>query len=128
MFIGDTFLSLVPVIFIILAFRALAVDGEPSSPTVVTRFYKLLKLHQRYFPIIFAAVVGRLMRTYALWKAERGTRLGVLEQLGRKPESTCRHREGIRPEELHASWLIHHSALGFVASWRPSCTSGARDV
>ena len=80
MFVGDTVLSLVPVVFIILAFRALAVDGEPLSDSGHT-VLQAAKIAPTIFPIIFAAVVGRLMRTYALWKAERGTRLGVLEQL-----------------------------------------------
>ncbi|KAK5100265.1 hypothetical protein LTR70_001747 [Exophiala xenobiotica] len=31
--------------------------------------------------VVFIAVVGRLMRTYALWRAERGASLGLLEQL-----------------------------------------------
>ena len=80
MFIGDTILSLVPVIFVILAFRALALDGEGSSEGGHA-VLEAAKIAPTIFPIIFAAVVGRLMRTYALWKAERGTRLGVLEQL-----------------------------------------------
>ncbi|RMZ89648.1 hypothetical protein DV736_g3123, partial [Chaetothyriales sp. CBS 134916] len=80
MVIKDAFLSLLPVLFIILAFRALAVNGKPlsSSGQVVVQ---AAKFGPTAFPIIFAAVVGRLMRAYALWKAERGTRLGVLEQL-----------------------------------------------
>lgn len=33
------------------------------------------------YPILFAAVMGRSMRNIALWAAERGEKLGVLEQL-----------------------------------------------
>jgi hypothetical protein len=33
------------------------------------------------FPIVFAAAVGRAIRVLALWRLERGDRLGVLDQL-----------------------------------------------
>jgi hypothetical protein len=29
------------------------------------------------FPILFAAVVGRFLKAYALWRAERGAKIGV---------------------------------------------------
>lgn len=79
-FLSHLILTLMPVAFIVLAFLALSVDGEPLSHrgTVV---YQAAKLGPTIFPIVFAAVVGRLMRTLALWRAERGTTLGLLEQL-----------------------------------------------
>lgn len=33
------------------------------------------------FPIVFAGLVGRLMRTISVWRAQRGVKLGVWELL-----------------------------------------------
>ena len=43
---------------------------------------KVQKLAPTVFPIVFAAVVGRLTRTYALWRAERGATVGVYYPAG----------------------------------------------
>jgi len=79
-FFVDLILTFLPLVFIVLAFAALSVDNEPLSRKghVVE---VAAKLGPSIFPILFAAVVGRLMRTLALWRAERGTSLGLLEQL-----------------------------------------------
>jgi hypothetical protein len=62
-----------------LSFRALAVDGRPLSPggEIVIQ---AAKIGPTVFPIVFAAVVSRLMKWFALWKAERGSELGVRDE------------------------------------------------
>jgi hypothetical protein len=60
----------------VLAFYALAQDSKPQSTQGET-ILQAAKLGPTIFPIVFAAVVGRLMKTYALWRAERIERLGV---------------------------------------------------
>lgn len=80
-FIGDLLLTFAPCLFLILSFQALSVDGRPVSSSRGQILEQAARLGPTLFPIIFAAVVGRLMRTYALWRAERGASLGILEQL-----------------------------------------------
>jgi hypothetical protein len=65
--------------YAVLSFRALAVDGLPLSPEgdIVIQ---AARLGPTVFPIVFAAVVGRLMKSLALWKAERGSELGVRDE------------------------------------------------
>ena len=79
-FIGDVLLTVAPCIFLILAFQALAVNGKSVSTHGQT-IAQAARLGPTLFPIIFAAVVGRLMKVSALWKCERGSTLGILEQL-----------------------------------------------
>lgn len=79
-FIGDVLLTLAPCLFLVLAFQALSVNRKAINDHGGT-VEQAAKLGPTLFPIIFAAVVGRLMRTLALWKAERGAPLGILEQL-----------------------------------------------
>ena len=60
---------------------ALSVNNHPVSSSLGQKLEQATKLAPTLFPVIFAAVVGRFMRTYALWHAERGASLGVLELL-----------------------------------------------
>jgi hypothetical protein len=55
---------------------ALQLDGKPLSD-YGSHIVNAAKLGPTIFPIIFAAVVGRLMKSLALWRAEKGTNLGV---------------------------------------------------
>lgn len=79
-FMGHSILTLSPIIFLLLAFTALSVNGDPlsSKGNVVL---EASKLGPSLFPIIFAAVVGRLMKTTALWLVQRGSTIGMLEHL-----------------------------------------------
>lgn len=65
--------------YAVLSFRALAVDGLPQSPEGDI-IIQAAKLGPTVFPIVFAAVVGRLMKSLALWKVERGSELGVRDE------------------------------------------------
>lgn len=78
--IVDTLLTLAPCLFLILAFEAFCLNQTPISQHGQT-IEQAAKLGPTLFPIIFAAIVGRLMRTYALWRAERGATIGTLEAL-----------------------------------------------
>ncbi|ERF73579.1 hypothetical protein EPUS_07513 [Endocarpon pusillum Z07020] len=80
-FIGDVLLTLCPCLFLVLAFRALAVDNQPLTSPQGQLVERAAEFGPTLYPIIFAAVCGRLMRTYALWRAEKGEELGILEQL-----------------------------------------------
>lgn len=60
---------------------AIAVNNQPYKSGNSYRIYEAARVAPTIFPIVFAAVVGRLMRNFALWRAERGERLGLIEQL-----------------------------------------------
>jgi hypothetical protein len=78
---GDALLTLTPCLFLVLSFLALSANNQPVSLPRGQIVEQAAKLGPTLFPVIFAAIVGRLMRTYALWRAERGASLGILEQL-----------------------------------------------
>lgn len=103
----DIGLALSPLLFLGIAFAAIAynhkrVDDDPvlsknvtiaikSVPYQFSRQYSYqtggnavintANIAVSIFPILFAAVVGRFMKPYALHCAERGSTMGVLEQL-----------------------------------------------
>lgn len=80
-FLGDLLLTLAPCLFLLHSFLALSVNNEPVSSSLGQKVEQAAKIAPTLFPVVFAAVVGGFMRTYALWRAERGSSLGVLELL-----------------------------------------------
>lgn len=78
--LGDIILCLTPLSFIILAGCAYSLDGKALS-----KFGRNIQawslLSPTIFPLAFAAVVGRAMTFFARYRLERGSSLGVLEQL-----------------------------------------------
>lgn len=76
----DVLLAATPCLFLILAFEALSAD-KSVSPHRGSRVHEAARVSPTVFPIIFATTIGRLMKTWAMWKAERGARLGTLEQM-----------------------------------------------
>ncbi len=60
---------------------AVRLDEMPLS-TYGRHVQEVILLAPTIFPLAFAALVGRSLKRIALWKAERGTTLGVsLNQL-----------------------------------------------
>lgn len=80
-FLGDLLLTLAPCLFLIHFFLALSVNNNPISSSLGQTVEQAAKLAPTLFPVIFAALVGRLMRTYALWHAEREASLENLKLL-----------------------------------------------
>ncbi|KAI8716727.1 hypothetical protein NCS52_00967000 [Fusarium sp. LHS14.1] len=80
--LGDTFLTLIPVIFIVLAIIAMSLDRQPKSD-FGQRAMEWTRLSPTVYPIIFAAVAGRFYKNLARWCLERpdGIGLAVLEQI-----------------------------------------------
>ena len=76
----DLLLTLTPLVFLVFAICALASDKKELSG-LGTNVRRAANLGPTIFPIIFAALVARFMRGFATFRAERGTRLGLLEQL-----------------------------------------------
>ncbi|KAF1835356.1 hypothetical protein BDW02DRAFT_290196 [Decorospora gaudefroyi] len=78
--VGDLVLLLMPIAFIVLAALAYQLDGKPISAHG-KRIGDMILLGPTLFPLAFAALGGRSLKKIALWKAQRGTTLGVLEHL-----------------------------------------------
>ncbi|EDU40900.1 predicted protein [Pyrenophora tritici-repentis Pt-1C-BFP] len=70
----DTLLASTPIMFIALALLATKIDGKERSDYAVSLDEKLYLL-PTIFPLIFAALMGRLFRYLSLWLAQQGTTL-----------------------------------------------------
>lgn len=101
----DVGLALSPLLFLGIAFAAIAYNhkrtlDDPVLSKNITTNLPVKKLSYQFsytaggqavidvaqiavsiFPILFAAIVGRFMKSWALHRAERGSTMGVLEQL-----------------------------------------------
>ncbi|SMR60963.1 unnamed protein product [Zymoseptoria tritici ST99CH_1E4] len=68
-----------------LAFAVLAVIYHESHvdkhPNTVERLLNAAKIGPSVFPILFAAVLGRLLKALVNWRLERGAKLGFLDLL-----------------------------------------------
>ncbi|OJD18163.1 hypothetical protein AJ78_01775 [Emergomyces pasteurianus Ep9510] len=78
--IWDFCLAIVPVTFIVIGILAASLDGDMRSKRG-DQIKEATTLIPTMFPIIFAALVGYFFRIYGTFRAERGIRLGTLEQL-----------------------------------------------
>ncbi|KAL9595986.1 MAG: hypothetical protein Q9219_006109 [cf. Caloplaca sp. 3 TL-2023] len=72
--------TFLPVIFLVLGFAVLSLDGNKRSD-FGDGIIELSKYGATMFPFVFAAIAGRLLKAVALWRSEKGARLGLLEQL-----------------------------------------------
>ncbi|KAI4252904.1 MAG: hypothetical protein L6R42_007785 [Xanthoria sp. 1 TBL-2021] len=77
---ADVLLCLTPLSFFALAGIALNLDGKPLS-ALGDHVKAWALLSPTIFPLVFAAVVGRALNFFARLRLERGSSLGVLEQL-----------------------------------------------
>ncbi|KAF3939191.1 hypothetical protein ABW19_dt0202043 [Dactylella cylindrospora] len=79
------FLSLAAIIFLVLPILAYRLDGEEVEEMggYGRRIINLIQYGPTIFPIIFAAITGNFLHAVALRLAERGTTIGILEQLTR---------------------------------------------
>ncbi|KAI1304465.1 hypothetical protein F5Y03DRAFT_170339 [Xylaria venustula] len=78
----DLVLILIAVGFIVFALLVYASDNQPM--TAHSREEALLvaaSYGPTIFPIVFAAIVGRTLKSIATWKLQRGTTIGRVEQL-----------------------------------------------
>ncbi|KAL4881170.1 hypothetical protein BJY04DRAFT_218349 [Aspergillus karnatakaensis] len=76
----DIILALLPGAFLALAISVIRLDGDEISD-YGAQVIQATNLAPSIFPIVFAAIVGGMMRSFALWRAERCSSLGTLEQL-----------------------------------------------
>ncbi|KAI9705955.1 MAG: hypothetical protein M1836_005361 [Candelina mexicana] len=72
--------TFLPVIILFLGFAVLGLDGNNRSE-FGDSIIELGKYGATAFPIMFAAIAARLFKAVALWRSEKGAKLGLLEQL-----------------------------------------------
>ncbi|KAL2868164.1 uncharacterized protein BJX67DRAFT_351228 [Aspergillus lucknowensis] len=76
----EVVLACLPIGFLAIAGLVIRLDGREISD-YGQGIVQVTHLGPSVFPIIFAAIVGSMMRSIALWKAEKSAPLGLLEQL-----------------------------------------------
>lgn len=59
-----------------LIISALALRNKPITDGG-NSLLRAMQLGPTIFPLCFAAIAGRTLKTFALWKVERGTTVGV---------------------------------------------------
>ncbi|KIW31399.1 uncharacterized protein PV07_03050 [Cladophialophora immunda] len=67
--------------FLVLAGAAAVLNGKIAPPHQWSTIYSAMNATVTIFPIVFTAIVARTIKAFATWKFERGTTLGLLEQL-----------------------------------------------
>ncbi|KAL2811248.1 hypothetical protein BJX63DRAFT_433540 [Aspergillus granulosus] len=77
---SDIFSTALEVLLAGFPIAFLGLHGEEVSD-YGAKVIQATNLAPSIFPIVFAAIVGNMMRSWALWKAEKCTSLGTLEQL-----------------------------------------------
>ncbi|KAF9882740.1 hypothetical protein FE257_005331 [Aspergillus nanangensis] len=115
-------LSVVPMLFLVLAIMGIRIHGQQIS-AYGEGIIQATKLGPSIFPIVFTAIVGTMMRNYALWRAENCAPLGILEQLngstsfaGTVTVTIALRRFGILPIGLLLLWAL--SPLGGQSALR----------
>ncbi|KZM20786.1 hypothetical protein ST47_g8099 [Ascochyta rabiei] len=76
----DALLSLAPLFFLVIASLSLSLDGKPIS-SFGQNIKAITLLSPTIFPIVYAAILGKVLRRIGLFKAERSSTIGTLEQL-----------------------------------------------
>ncbi|KAF5633633.1 uncharacterized protein FTJAE_7058 [Fusarium tjaetaba] len=110
-------LLLIPIVYsVILAMMAYLHGKKQSSfgDTVL----EVLSVASTLWPILFAAVLGPLLKSIALFRAERGSRLGSLEFL-LTSQTTASALKNILTMGWIGSW-----AIGVIAIWSLSPLGG----
>jgi hypothetical protein len=73
----DATLVLAALLFLALAILALRFADEPADSRLAVALEAAMKLSPTIYPILFAALLGRTLRSIGRWRVERGTRVIV---------------------------------------------------
>ncbi|TDZ32344.1 hypothetical protein C8035_v012480 [Colletotrichum spinosum] len=78
---ADVAAILIPLLILVFVTQLSNLDGSRTDQVATRWWQDAINLLATAFPIIFAAVIGRLMSAVARWKLENGTSMQSLEQL-----------------------------------------------
>ncbi|TEA10795.1 hypothetical protein C8034_v008697 [Colletotrichum sidae] len=70
-----------PIGFIVFAGLVIQLNDKETDESSAGQWRNAVTILATLFPILFAAVVGRLMSQIARWRLEHGAKMGMLEQL-----------------------------------------------
>lgn len=73
-------MALSPGLLIVLACSAATLDNKPRSEWG-DKVMEIILLVPTIYPVLFAALVSKAVKSFALHLAQRGTTLGLLEQV-----------------------------------------------
>ncbi|KAK3203713.1 hypothetical protein GRF29_106g458108 [Pseudopithomyces chartarum] len=77
----DLLLAIPPICFLVYAFLIIQNRGKRMDEDPVPALQKAAKYGPTVFPIVFAAIIGNLLKAIAAWKLERGITVLSLEYL-----------------------------------------------
>ncbi|KAG9245138.1 hypothetical protein BJ878DRAFT_502883 [Calycina marina] len=77
----DVFVIILSIPFFAIAGAVIALSGRDANDNVLVFLQQIIKGAATLFPIFFAYVTGRATVKLATWKLEKGSSLGLLEQL-----------------------------------------------
>ncbi|KAF6800913.1 hypothetical protein CMUS01_15536, partial [Colletotrichum musicola] len=78
---SDILAVVVPLAFLTFMVIVWNLDAKKVEGDSLKKWQNAITLLATLFPILFATIVGRLMSEAARWKLEKGSRIGLLEQL-----------------------------------------------
>ncbi|KAF5590929.1 uncharacterized protein FSUBG_10658 [Fusarium subglutinans] len=110
-------LILIPIGYSVILVMMAYLHGKKQSPFGDT-VLEVLSVASTLWPILFAAVLGPLLKSIALFRAERGSRLGSLEFL-LTSQTTASALKNILTMGWIGSW-----AIGVIAIWSLSPLGG----
>ncbi|KAJ3546305.1 hypothetical protein NM208_g2074 [Fusarium decemcellulare] len=80
--IVDLSLAVVALFFFLFGGLVYVNDGSSAAPGSRGRYlYNIAKYGPTIFPVLFSAIVGGALKTFATWRMQIGTRIGLVEQL-----------------------------------------------
>lgn len=81
--LADLTIALVPVVFVVLGIAAATLNqaATAENSSLGSRVERAMKIGPTIFPILFAAIAARSLRSVARYQAERVAKLGSLEML-----------------------------------------------
>ncbi|KAJ4218912.1 hypothetical protein NW759_008065 [Fusarium solani] len=78
----DLILATAALLFVLFGGMIYMNHGTPATPGSTGRLLlDLAKYGPTVFPVLFAAIVGAALKTFATWRLQNGTRIGLIEQL-----------------------------------------------
>ncbi|RSL61730.1 hypothetical protein CEP54_006127 [Fusarium duplospermum] len=78
----DLTLAAAALLFILFGGMIFMNNNTPATPGSTGRLLlDMAKYGPTVFPVLFAAIVGAALKTFATWRLQNGTRIGLIEQL-----------------------------------------------
>ncbi|KAJ4157655.1 hypothetical protein NW754_009301 [Fusarium falciforme] len=78
----DLVLAIAALVFVLFGGLIYMNDGAPATPGSTGKLLlDMAKYGPTVFPVLFAAIAGAALKTFATWRLQNGTRIGLIEQL-----------------------------------------------